>query len=50
MGIMDWPATERPREKLLRLGARSLSDAELLAILYAAAPPAAMCSICLAIP
>ena len=33
MGIMDWPATERPREKLLRQGARSLSDAELLAIL-----------------
>lgn len=33
MGIMDWPADERPREKLLRLGARSLSDAELLAIL-----------------
>lgn len=33
MGIMDWPADERPREKLLRLGAGSLSDAELLAIL-----------------
>lgn len=33
MGIMDWPVAERPREKLLRLGARSLSDAELLAIL-----------------
>ncbi|HWJ05484.1 MAG TPA: DNA repair protein RadC [Steroidobacteraceae bacterium] len=28
-----WPETERPREKLLRLGAASLSDAELLAIL-----------------
>jgi len=33
MGIMEWPPEERPREKLLRLGARTLSDAELLAIL-----------------
>ena len=30
--IRDWPAGERPREKLLRHGAHSLSDAELLAI------------------
>jgi DNA repair protein RadC len=28
-----WPDSERPREKLLRLGASSLSEAELLAIL-----------------
>jgi len=32
MSITDWPALERPREKLLHLGAASLSDAELLAI------------------
>ena len=33
MSIQDWPAAERPREKLLARGARGLSDAELLAIL-----------------
>lgn len=32
MSIRDWPAQERPREKLLANGAASLSDAELLAI------------------
>lgn len=32
MHIRDWPATERPREKLLARGAAILSDAELLAI------------------
>lgn len=32
MSIKDWPAAERPREKLLARGATSLSDAELLAI------------------
>lgn len=32
MTIMNWPKEERPREKLLTLGARALSDAELLAI------------------
>ncbi|MCP5275304.1 MAG: DNA repair protein RadC [Burkholderiales bacterium] len=32
MAITDWPVTERPREKLLRIGARNLSDTELLAI------------------
>lgn len=32
MAIRDWPADERPREKLLARGAASLSDAELLAI------------------
>jgi DNA repair protein RadC len=30
--ISDWPADERPREKLLARGAQALSDAELLAI------------------
>lgn len=32
MHIRDWPAAERPREKLLGRGAGALSDAELLAI------------------
>jgi DNA repair protein RadC len=32
MSIADWPAAERPREKLLDLGPKALSDAELLAI------------------
>ena len=30
--IRDWPAGERPREKLLNRGPTALSDAELLAI------------------
>jgi DNA repair protein RadC len=32
MPITDWPADERPREKLLQKGPAVLSDAELLAI------------------
>lgn len=32
MPISDWPAEERPREKLLARGTEALSDAELLAI------------------
>jgi len=32
MAITDWPADERPREKLLARGAQALADAELLAI------------------
>lgn len=32
MPITDWPISERPREKLINLGAAALSDAELLAI------------------
>lgn len=32
MAIRDWPAAERPRERLLLQGAAALSDAELLAI------------------
>lgn len=31
--IKDWPADERPREKLLQRGATNLTEAELLAIL-----------------
>ena len=34
MAITDWPAAERPREKLLARGPESLSDAELLAIFF----------------
>jgi DNA repair protein RadC len=33
MAICDWPATERPRERLLASGASTLTDAELLAVL-----------------
>jgi DNA repair protein RadC len=32
MAITDWPESERPRERLLKIGAGALSDAELLAI------------------
>ena len=31
--IKNWPADDRPREKLLKNGEKSLSDAELLAII-----------------
>ena len=34
MRIADWPIEERPREKLIARGAQSLSDAELVAILF----------------
>jgi len=33
MAITDWPATERPRERLLRAGADALSDAELVSLM-----------------
>ncbi len=32
MAITDWPAEDRPREKLLQKGPEALTDAELLAI------------------
>ena len=32
MGINNWPAHERPRERLIAEGAHALSDAELLAV------------------
>ena len=32
MAITDWPADQRPRERLIEHGAHSLSDAELLAV------------------
>jgi len=31
--VRDWPENERPRERLLKYGAESLSDAQLLAII-----------------
>jgi DNA repair protein RadC len=34
MAIHEWPEAQRPREKLLTQGARQLSDAELLAVLF----------------
>lgn len=33
MSISDWAEVERPRERLLKLGADALSDAELVAVL-----------------
>jgi DNA repair protein RadC len=33
MAISDWPASERPRERLLAKGPEALSDAELIAVL-----------------
>lgn len=32
MAITDWPEDQRPRERLVRHGAQTLSDAELLAV------------------
>jgi len=32
-GIKQWPADERPREKMFRRGAEALSEAELLALI-----------------
>ena len=37
--IRNWPRSERPREKFLRLGAAALSDVELLAILLRVGHP-----------
>jgi len=34
MRICDWPADERPREKLIKRGPHVLSDGELLAVLF----------------
>lgn len=39
MGINDWPADERPREKLLLKGAQALTNAELLAIFLRTGTP-----------
>ncbi|WP_061539350.1 RadC family protein [Collimonas fungivorans] len=32
MAITDWPADQRPRERLIKLGPQALSNAELLAV------------------
>ena len=37
--IRDIPEADRPREKLLRKGAKSLSDQELLAVLIGKGTP-----------
>ncbi|PLX96736.1 MAG: hypothetical protein C0622_14140 [Desulfuromonas sp.] len=42
--IKDWPADERPREKLLALGAEKLSDAELLALIIRTGDPGSKAS------
>jgi DNA repair protein RadC len=39
LGIKHWPASERPRERLLAQGAAALSDAELLALLLGSGAP-----------
>jgi DNA repair protein RadC len=39
MSIKNWPADERPREKLLKRGATALTDAELLAIFLRTGTP-----------
>lgn len=39
MAIKDWPAQDRPREKLLQQGAAALTDAELLAIFLRTGAP-----------
>jgi DNA repair protein RadC len=39
MSIASWPCAERPREKLLKMGAGALSDAELLAIFVRSGMP-----------
>ena len=37
--IKDWPAGERPRERLVHVGVERLSDTELLAILLGRGAP-----------
>jgi len=39
MSLRNWPAAERPREKLLQRGSQALSDAELLAIVLRTGVP-----------
>src|SRR5690348_17584297 len=41
LSIREWPADERPRERLERQGAHALSPRELLAILIETGVPAA---------
>ena len=47
MGIKKWPKNDRPREKLFKYGEHTLTNAELLAILFRSgksAPSAARCT------
>jgi DNA repair protein RadC len=37
--VKDWPKSDRPREKLLKRGARTLTDAELLAVVLCTGTP-----------
>jgi DNA repair protein RadC len=39
MAIRNWPAGERPRERLLDIGPHALSDAELLAVIVGSGTP-----------
>ena len=39
LNINQWAEEDRPREKMERLGAQALSDAELLAILIGSGSP-----------
>ena len=39
MNIREWPAEERPREKLLIRGPEVVSDAELLAVFFGTGLP-----------
>jgi len=39
MAIKDWPEGERPRERLIAMGAQALSDAELLAVFLRTGTP-----------
>ncbi|WP_298436678.1 DNA repair protein RadC [Geobacter sp.] len=43
-GIKEWPEDERPREKLVRRGAGTLTDAELLALIIRTGDSVARCS------
>jgi DNA repair protein RadC len=46
MGIKNWPASERPRERLQTHGAAALSDAELLVLLLGSGTRAACALDC----
>ena len=39
LSINQWAEDDRPREKMMRLGAQALSNAELLAILIGSGSP-----------
>ena len=39
LSIKEWAEADRPREKMLALGAEALTDAELIAILIGSGSP-----------